>query len=247
MSSAISSILGSSNRAGDLSVVSAVVDGISAPGIRAGSLPGLSILCGSRSLLLPDLAPASPSRRHDPVETPGMLSFRFADGQRRVTLALANTVFQNGRTSTLFTSNWLANDGRLRLAKETSRQALHINLPCGASGPFVYSVPLIPITAPRKIVSGFGNILRQIDVAGTPSPASQELEAILPGIMAMRTRTGADQVRVWALVMPVGLQDIGTPALQADIKPEDELKIARQTSPILSRLLNAGCRLQQIR
>ena len=165
---------------------------------------------------------------------------------RMLQLPVANTVFQNGRTATLFAQRWvlqqkhqsdvlLVPDQKVwlpqqaldlnGLAKETSvDQSLHSNL--------------IPITPPRTIKAAIGNIIRKVSADGSPeatTPASSELErAITKGI---KNGSIPDQpAEVWALVKPqVYAPHMGCETVKAS--PElDELHQA----------LLSGCRLHKV-
>ncbi len=165
---------------------------------------------------------------------------------RMLQLPVANTVFQNGRTSTLFAQRWILRQEHQSnvllvpdqkvwlpqqaldlsgLTKETSMdQSLHSNL--------------IPITPPRTIQAAIGNIIRKVSAGGSPeanTPASGELErAITTGI---ENGSIPDQpAEVWALVKPRGYAPhVGCKILE--VSPElDELH----------RALLSGCRLHKV-
>ncbi|KAK3355838.1 hypothetical protein B0H65DRAFT_585453 [Neurospora tetraspora] len=69
---------------------------------------------------------------------------------------------------------------------------------------------LLPITSPRKIVSGLGNILKQVEIDGESAPASKELEDVIPKLLSMRASSqrpventsDSHAVKVWALIIP---------------------------------------------
>ncbi|KAJ4364885.1 hypothetical protein N0V85_009266 [Neurospora sp. IMI 360204] len=69
---------------------------------------------------------------------------------------------------------------------------------------------LLPITSPRKIVSGLGNILKQVEIDGESAPASKELEHVIPKLLSMRASShrpikktsDSHAVKVWALIIP---------------------------------------------
>lgn len=165
---------------------------------------------------------------------------------RMLQLPVANTVFQNGRTATLFAQRWILQQGHQSnallvpekkvwlpqqtldlhgLTKETSvDQSLHSDL--------------TPITPPRTIKAAIGNIIRKVGAGGSPEatiPASDELErAITTGI---KNGSIPDQpAEVWALVKPQGY----APHMGYDIV---------EASPELDELhkaLLSGCRLHKV-
>ena len=165
---------------------------------------------------------------------------------RMLQLPVANTVFQNGRTATLFAQRWilqqqhhsnalLVPDQKVwipqqaldlnGLAKETSvDQSLHSDL--------------IPITPPRTIKAAIGNIIRRVSAAGSPeaiTPASNELErAISKGF---KNGSIPDQpAEVWALVKPKGY----APHMSCEtVKASPELDG-------LHKALLSGCRLHKV-
>ena len=165
---------------------------------------------------------------------------------RMLQLPVANTVFQNGRTATLFAQRWvlqqehqsnvlLVPDQKVwlpqqaldlnGLAKETSvDQSLHSNL--------------IPITPPRTIKAAIGNIIRKVSADGSleaNTPASSELErAITKGI---KNGSIPDQpAEVWALVKPQGY----APHMGCEtVKASPELDGLHQA-------LLSGCRLHKV-
>lgn len=123
-----------------------------------------------------------------------------------VGLRLANTIFINGNENTLFGMRWTYNATSSRLALDQ-----YVNLSNCIITSSVNSVlntlrfPLYPVSRRRKVISGMGNILRQVAKSAddaqsnVPMPASSELERELPryidehGIVDQR-------VSVWALV-----------------------------------------------
>ena len=161
------------------------------------------------------------------------ISFQFqSEGDHKDTLALspnsrsqtttllqlpvANTLFQNGLTSTLFAQRWVMT------GMSTSRPELHpmerTRLPHQAlrmtdfspakDGKAMYSLEtrLKPITPPRVIAASFGNIIRTLqsgDANGIESsvPASTELEGCVSQWMQTGDLTN-QQAQVWALVTP---------------------------------------------
>lgn len=134
---------------------------------------------------------------------------------RGVQLPVTNTLFQNGRTSTLFIQQWESlksgNElGELECTREKSipSQVLHIRNGFEEDNEnrwdYSFDSCLASITRPRVISDAIGNIIRRIDIdngADASAPASQELEkAIHQSIQEGSIQ--AQQVEVWALVRP---------------------------------------------
>lgn len=124
-----------------------------------------------------------------------------------VGLRLANTVFVNGKESTLFGVQWTRDDTTNEYTVDstvdlTSCAVTSTSSSTGASPHLV--LPLYPIGERRKVVASMGNILRQISKSVDPTsteaiPASRELEKDLPHYI--REHNIMDQrVSVWALV-----------------------------------------------
>ncbi|EFW99741.1 6-phosphogluconate dehydrogenase [Grosmannia clavigera kw1407] len=272
-----------------VSVLSAVVDGL------AVSRTGLSVLHGCSDTLLPRLwrssnkEGAAVSRRGGrnsiygtadveaaiTVELPLM---HTADDSTtatpssclRVTVPLANTLFQNGRRSTLLASRWswtrTPDDGgsftlQHMLVEEREHEVV-VPLAGPASSTSQTVIPLFAATEPRTIAAGLGNIVRQIVLGkGKPSPASHELESAIPALLATRRQawpgadfdaeTGRGPLGVWGLVVPPDAQELYA-SLQETLMPiadhsvEAEQHAAAMAGPSLAALLAAGCRLHRI-
>jgi hypothetical protein len=173
-----------------------------------------------------------------------------------VTVPLANTVFQNGRQSTLLAGLWARSEkGSFKLSslEERHTQLVVPSLSNSALTSNV-SIPLISITAPRKVLAGLGNIIRQVEADGFPSPASKELERDIPRLLKAREKASAAEITgplgVWALVVP---ESLATPGLLAEISatPILEIEAERAASAKFSRLLPelvaSGCHIHRIR
>lgn len=123
-----------------------------------------------------------------------------------VGLRLANTIFINGNENTLFGMQWTYNATSSRLALDQYLNLSHCIITSSANSVHnTLRFPLYPVSRRRKVISGMGNILRQVAKSAddaqsnVPMPASSELERELPryidehGIVDQR-------VSVWALV-----------------------------------------------
>ncbi|RDW73966.1 hypothetical protein BP5796_07408 [Coleophoma crateriformis] len=127
-----------------------------------------------------------------------------------VTMPLANTLFTNGRYSTLLASKWKVDGTSVQLLQsmEKKNQVVVVESPSPLSRPIATeSSRAIPLTLPRKIVSGLGNIVRQLDF-GTEGagPASKELEANVHSYLTASPKFQVplidDKLGVWALIVP---------------------------------------------
>lgn len=131
---------------------------------------------------------------------------------RTLDLPLANTVFLNGRTSTLYAQRWAVNpnpgsEGWLSRARHKllDRQTISLFPSTGTTHePYLempaYSLP----TPPRVIESSMGNIIRSFRASKsdinypTPIPASTDIEKTLPEW----TSNPRAHLEVWAQVIP---------------------------------------------
>jgi hypothetical protein len=264
----------------DLTMVMAVVDGLPPEKPFGPPQSGFSILQGALQNIMPDVwknspshpemvsgrdtgasisfqmnslgLPSSPSLKESPGTTPSLLE---------VTLPLANTVFQNGRRSTLLASRWEKNGhNTFKLKRSETRDSQLINCTYALAEPASVShIPLLPLTPPRRIVSGLGNIIRQIEIDEGTIPASKELESIIPKIFKTRNdflqREAPSLVQVWALVIPrsvtdrIGESDLGQPnPLPYELETiNTEQKDAWLNSGEITKWLKRGCHLHKIR
>lgn len=168
------------------------------------------------------------------------------DVSRMLQLPVANTVFQNGRTATLFAQRWILQQdhhSNALLVPDQKvwlpQQALDLNgLVKETSVDQSLHSDLIPITPPRTIKAAIGNIIRRVSADGSPeanTPASSELErAITKGI---KNGSIPDKpAEVWALVKPQGY----APHMGSEtVKASPELDG-------LYRALLSGCRLHKV-
>ncbi|KAF2817217.1 uncharacterized protein BDZ99DRAFT_564988 [Mytilinidion resinicola] len=122
-------------------------------------------------------------------------------------LPLANTVFHTGHSSTMFQTLWKKEKGSLALKLVSKEQLQHTSFAwpdwhsTGVQSASL-SVPLTPITMPRQIEAGMGNIIRRIQGENSQSiTASQELEETVPRYFATKN-IPACAMKVWALVIP---------------------------------------------
>ena len=122
-----------------------------------------------------------------------------------VGLRLANTVFINGKESTLMGMRWIYNDdvGAYTISKSVNLTSCSITSISAATNPSL-TLPLDPVGERRRVITGMGNILRQVSKSTDPTsvepmPASTELETALPRYI--KEHNIVDQrVSVWALI-----------------------------------------------
>ncbi|KAJ5493229.1 hypothetical protein N7539_001975 [Penicillium diatomitis] len=214
------------SRADRIYAVAAVVDKIPSPStpIEGGSTEstagnaseseGLSLLViGEQDIRG---KPVPPRRFGGPADEETDLSFSFrkdqtsrgsADGAYQVGLRLANTIFVNGKESTLFGMQWQFDktSDSFTLDRTIDLTSCAITSPnaSGSIRPRV-TLPLHPIGERKRVLASMGNILRQISkstdpASNDPIPASSDLEKILP--QYIKDHNVSDhRVSVWALV-----------------------------------------------
>jgi hypothetical protein len=207
----------------EVDVVCACVDGLApdvdwipySVGHRARE--GFSVLQWRTVDILPDLWNSEDSVSNKSPTTTASLTFAkpaSAQIQANVVLPLANTLFSNGRHSTLLVSKWSTTaEGKKRRAKtnslvkvrslEKSNQTICV-FDGQREAPPSIRVPAIPLTPARRIVSGLGNIVRQIDFGDKGwGPASRELESNIDEYLSTTGRERST-IAVWALIVPKG-------------------------------------------
>ena len=243
-----------------IDILAGVADGITTPLPFSDPQRGFSILYGSAGDILPDLwdeSSFSPNIEPEKGAYISFLSNPLAGDCRPldITLPLASTIFQNGRRSTLFASRWRKGPGEALRHELTSHKQMQRVAPHGSTvGHTKPSIPLIPLTAPRKITAGLGNILRQVEIDGAATPASKELEMLIPQVFEARSKrhgsSSAGPIGVWAWVIPPHvveaeqLQDLQV--FQADNASLSESELAAKSVDVFSRLTSSCCRLHRI-
>lgn len=122
-----------------------------------------------------------------------------------VGLRLANTVFVNGKERTFLGMHWRADKagGKLSLNQIADLTSCSVSSreTSISSG---LTLPLYPVGKRRTVITGMGNILRQLSKSADsgslePMPASTELETELPRYIKEHNITD-QRVSVWALV-----------------------------------------------
>ena len=212
----------------DFHVLAAIVDHVAPQLDNPRPIQGISVLRGHLDEILPDLWQPSPQIRKEDADTVAALTFDTR--KRSFTLPLSRTTFSNHQTSTLIANQCQMNDKTSTLVKRIGKLSQHINL----SSVFRQSEPppvrvrakLVPLTQARVVTSGFGNIIKSIDLDGQPAPASTELETSMDSLVNMTGLTGARNrdFPIWGLITPdptsIGfrLQDAPRPLKFEEIK-----------------------------
>ncbi|KAK0618156.1 hypothetical protein B0T17DRAFT_592027 [Bombardia bombarda] len=241
-----------------LHVLSAVVDAIPHNGHQSSS-EGLSILHGKLDDLLPGLWKTELSQTPPDVNAKPYIEFHLAPLKHdsrplQVTVPLANTIFSNGKPHTIFASLWQTATGALPTMVDRVEKTSQVIVPrISSTDSSTVAVPLVPVTKPRRILAGLGNILRQVEIDAKLAPASKELEHVIPLLLQARTKRSLHQpigpMRVWALIYPehVAVSHQLPDALQLSGDGEShEWERANEVSKMMPELLAAGCHIRKI-
>ncbi|KAJ5103367.1 hypothetical protein N7532_003896 [Penicillium argentinense] len=132
----------------------------------------------------------------------------------QIGLRLAQTIFVNGKESTLFGMRWTRDNGNASSDALVLNNSVDlINCIVKTSSPTTdiqssLTLPLHPVGQRRKVISSMGNILREVSKSTDPAsvapmPASTELEKELPRYIAENNIVD-QRVSVWALVEKPG-------------------------------------------
>lgn len=245
----------------EVSVLAAAVDGLCPATPSSSPQTGFSVLCGSLDDILPGLwtsqaGPLSSSTGAEPSVAVSLNPLLGDASPLQVTVPLANTVFQNGRPFTLLASRYRRQPTGSYKLVDLSERRTQLIVPGSPSIQSSTSISalLLPLLRPRQIVSGLGNIVRQVDVDGRPTPASKELEDIIPKFFEARARADGNYVPgpigVWALVLPEEVVKAGlipTPSDGGYAGAGEEHAKASEVASCFPKLLASGCRLHKIR
>ncbi|KAI1377571.1 hypothetical protein F4677DRAFT_414820 [Hypoxylon crocopeplum] len=243
----------------DVQVLCAVTDGLTPTRVFDEPQTGFSILYGSAEGILPGLWDANDFESNVNLDRESSVSFLSNPLPRHtwpldITLPLANTVFQNGRRSTLFASRWQSDhDGPMArtMIREKRTQTIWPGPnPAGHTSPYL---PLLPLTPPRKIVAGLGNIVRQVEIDGSPTPASKELEGLIPKVFDSRSNRDESYspgpIGVWCWVLPPHVVEnqhlLDLKVFQPE-SSQSEAELSLETMGTFSELISHGCRLHKI-
>ncbi|KAI1364421.1 hypothetical protein F5Y08DRAFT_211731 [Xylaria arbuscula] len=241
-----------------LHVLSGIADGLGPYQQSGEPRSGFSILNGPVQQILPSLYQSHHSGVGLGLDQTSCVSFLTQplennDGKLEVTVPLANTVFQNGRRSTLYATHWdVSQDGSIvhtDSVPQTGQDIITLDNPTNST---LAMIPLLPLTPPRKIIAGLGNIVRQLEVDGSATPASKELEAILPQITEERFQrqpSSPGPVGVWCWAIPPHVTNTqrfdGLKLFKAGSSQTEE-DVIMSSNELFSELLSSGCRLHKI-
>lgn len=136
--------------------------------------------------------------------------------KRILQLPVTNTLFQNGKTSTLFSQRWNVQRSEESISEHVCskktwlpQQIVQMGAVFADEGMrlqldhLVHSL-LMPITPARTITAAVGNIVRKIsggDALAEAAPASEELERAISTAI-QQGQIPAQQAGVWALIRP---------------------------------------------
>jgi len=247
----------SSTASRKLDVLMAVSDGIGSAHGLGDSQRGFAFMSGPKDVLPSLWNPESFAGSREPDQAASLTFLgNPIEGHSRpleITLPLANTIFHNGRRSTLLASEWQSEgDGPLRLNRREYKQSQRI-FTHNTSMHATATIPLMPLAPPRQIVTGLGNIVRQVEIDGAPAPASKELEALIPQLFETRGAAGipppSGPIGVWAWVIPphvVESEELRSVACFSGGSVSNEADAALEMSMRADRMLAAGCRLHRI-
>ena len=173
--------------------------------------------------------------------------------KRMLQLPVANTLFQNGKTSTLFAQRWSLHFSGESTSDHISskktwlpQQIVQMGTVFADEGmrlQFDHLVHshLVPITPARTITAAVGNIVRKIsggDVSAEPVPASEELERAISTAI-QQGQIPAQQAGVWALIRPQRYAALDKAAqLQGDVR--DVIQYAILSGGRLHQVLSGG-------
>ncbi|KAI1503671.1 hypothetical protein F5X99DRAFT_374125 [Biscogniauxia marginata] len=241
-----------------LDILSGVVDGIGTKNLSSEPRTGFSILYGLTGDILPNLwdSESVDSSSESRAASVSFITNPLAGDTKplEITLPLANTVFQDGRQSTLSASRW----------ENRSQGPMSLKTTCHKSNQRIFTygdcanqtsshIPLLPVTPPRKVVASLGNIVSQVEVGGSTTPASRELETLIPKILDIRSKNRAaassGPFGVWCWVIPAHvveakkLLDLKVFRVESS---QSEAELALESIKLFSGLLSSGCRLHKI-
>ncbi|KAI1103977.1 hypothetical protein F4804DRAFT_308715 [Jackrogersella minutella] len=243
----------------NINVLCTVADGLTPKQLFSEPQTGFSILHGPAKTILPDLWELDDLESNNNQHRESSVSFLSNPLPRdteplEITLPLANTLFQNGRRSTLLASRWkLDRDGSMTHAFTHEKRTQAIRPPVNPAGRTTPFLPLLPLTPPRKIVAGLGNIIRQVEVNGSPTPASKELEGLIPKVFDIRSTRDASYmpgpIGVWCWVLPPNVVEeqslLSLKGFQVD-SSQSEAELSLESMTVFSEFISSGCRLHKI-
>lgn len=201
----------------DITALAAVVDGLPSRkqeliGKHSPAIEGFAFLHCDQEIVLPQLWAYSNSNRapgQSHSQRPSLI-FKTGPGSSlegvlEIGMPLANTMFRNGRKSTLLASRWRKTNASDEFEKIQQMEKKSVTINLASSNriiPLHLEIPLVSLTPPRRVVSGLGNIIRQVmDVKGTIVSASKELESSVDSYFKARSFP-TQAVTIWAFIIP---------------------------------------------
>ena len=167
---------------------------------------------------------------------------------RTLQLPVANTLFQNGKTSTLSAQRWQMQPSEggadaLTCVQETyvPEQTLCMSSVFHNTGPEIIESldsHLLPITPMRRVSAAIGNIIRRLSAENPAHPdtfASEELEKSISNAIK-EGRIPAEQTGIWALVEP---------SSHAALRKHSRVGMSDDSYQIQRAVLD-GCRLHKV-
>jgi len=163
---------------------------------------------------------------------------------RLVQLPVANTLFRNGRTSTMLAQRWVVTNTQsskpgLRLTEENALLQQSLCLADVISdythrNGYLLSVPQTSITPPRIVTAAMGNIIRTIQMGDNNMPASTELEKAVARV-SQTAKLSGKIAGIWALVTPQENR-----VSQPHVRPKQTLQYAFDSGSRLHKVLSGG-------
>ena len=221
-------------------ILAAVVDGIPFPCfatprcsteservMKGGPTEGISVLVTDTETASPDIWSQQAQRtttqqssiitfqlgaRSDIVDAAAVPSAHRLRTRQSLQLPVANTLFHNGHSSTMFAQRWISTTSatgpemlRVRHTRKPE-QTLHIVGLASSRPPVIPELPLVALTNPRTVLSSVGNIVKTFkgrigSSEGDSVPASSELEQSV-SLWSKSHNYLRQPARVWALVTP---------------------------------------------
>ncbi|KAJ9485851.1 hypothetical protein VN97_g7507 [Penicillium thymicola] len=233
-----------------LYAVTAVVDALpntTSESPHLSESEGLSLLAIGQSGVQAKVAPPRLIRSSASEETNLLFSFRPGvigptgkGPAHEIGLRLANTIFVNGRETTIFGTRWLWDKASSGYTLDSSMDFTSCMVTATSQAvQTTLELPLHPVTERRRVMTSMGNILRQLAKSTDPTstdtmPASSELERELPRYIAEHNIID-QRVSVWALVEKPDL-DVADPGLST----HDRLIQSLRQGGKLHRVMSGG-------
>lgn len=136
------------------------------------------------------------------------ISQRDDGGQQVIALPVANTMFLNGRESSIYEDIWEVTakpDGRPHFHRlsRTPLKSFEVAITSTGGWPYI-GIPMLPLTRPCEIGSSIGNVLRELKRGDSSEsfPASADLEVAVPQLLKSPWLTEAARsgVSIFALI-----------------------------------------------